>query len=274
MVTPILLYGSEVWGCEAVTMLDKFQIQFCKQILKLKQCAPSCMVYGDLGIMPVSLLIKMRVLNYWCKVINCKDSKINNILYRTAFSLYEKSDVKLPWLRFVHDTLNSIGLTYIWNQQCFGSNTIFKNLIKRKLQDQYLQSWNSKMNESAKCLNYRLYKQSFEFENYLDILPMHLAKFLCKFRCCNHKLPIEEGRFFGIDRADRICNLCNMNVLGDEFHYLLQCRFFDVERKKYIQPYFFTHTNVLKFYELMNTKDYNLLVKLSIFCKKNVSAFP
>lgn len=102
---------------------------------------------------------------------------------------------------------------------------------------------------------------------------MHLAKCLCKFRCCNHKLPIEEGRFFGIDRADRICNLCNMNVLGDEFHYLVQCRFFDEERKKYIQPYFFTHTNVLKLAELMNTKDYNLLVKLSIFCKKIISAF-
>ena len=128
-----------------------------------------------------------------------------------------------------------------WNQQ-FGSTTIFKNLIKRKLQDQYLQSWNSKINESAKWLNYRLYKQSFEFEDVLDILPMHLAKFLCKFRCCNHKLPIEEGRCFGIDRADRICNLCNMNVLGDEFPYLLQCESFDVKRKKYIQPYFFTYT--------------------------------
>jgi len=32
MVTLIVLYGSEVWGCESVTLLDKFQIQFCTQI--------------------------------------------------------------------------------------------------------------------------------------------------------------------------------------------------------------------------------------------------
>jgi len=85
MVTQILFYGSAVWDCESVTVLDKFRIQFCKQILKLKQCTPSCMAYGELGMMPVSLLVKMRVLNYWCKVINCKNSKINNIFGQNCF---------------------------------------------------------------------------------------------------------------------------------------------------------------------------------------------
>jgi hypothetical protein len=55
---------------------------------------------------------------------------------------------------------------------------------------------------------------------------------MCKFRCGSHKLPIEMGRFFSIDRSERICDLCNKEELGDEFHYLFNCTFFKDERKK------------------------------------------
>ena len=36
--------------------------------------------------------------------------------------------------------------------------SIFKNTIKTLLKDQFLQHWNSPVNNSPKCLNYKLYK--------------------------------------------------------------------------------------------------------------------
>jgi hypothetical protein len=38
------------------------------------------------------------------------------------------------------------------------------------LRDQFLQEWNSNLEKSPKALNYRLYKQIFEFEKYFNIL--------------------------------------------------------------------------------------------------------
>ena len=35
MITPVLLYGSEVWRYESSVLLDRFQLQYCKQILGL-----------------------------------------------------------------------------------------------------------------------------------------------------------------------------------------------------------------------------------------------
>jgi hypothetical protein len=32
-------------------------------------------------------------------------------------------------------------------------------------------------------------------EKFLDILPSHLTLVLLRFRCMNHKLPVESGRF-------------------------------------------------------------------------------
>ena len=48
-------------------------------------------------------------------------------------------------------------------------------------------------------------------------LPERFVLALVKFRCNNHKLPIEQGRKFGIAREERFCTKCNMNSVGDEF---------------------------------------------------------
>jgi hypothetical protein len=71
-----------------------------------------------------------------------------------------------------------------------------------------------------------MYKSEFGLEKYFTILlPADFMYNMCKFRCGSHKLPIEMGRFFSIDRSDRICDLCNKEELGDEFHYLFNCTF-------------------------------------------------
>ena len=63
-------------------------------------------------------------------------------------------------------------------------------------------------------------------EKYLLVLPPNLSRPLCKFRTCNHQLPIQQGRYSGIDRLERYCTLCNCNDIGDELHYLFKCIFF------------------------------------------------
>ena len=42
---------------------------------------------------------------------------------------------------------------------------------------------------------------------------------------CNNYLPVEKGRWYKQDRINRKCRLCNLNEIGDEFHYLFKCHF-------------------------------------------------
>ena len=53
-----------------------------------------------------------------------------------------------------------------------------------------------------------------------------------KFRCINHKLTIEKGRFIGIAIDDKICNLCNSAELGDEYHFIFECNVLKAEQQK------------------------------------------
>ena len=85
------------------------------------------------------------------------------------------------------------------------------------------------------------------------------------FRTTNNRLPVERGRWENVDRSQRFCNLRTGNMLDDEFHYLLECKYFIEERKKYLPIFYLRHVNTLKFQKLMSTKNLKLLKQLSRF---------
>ena len=64
MITPIVLYGSEVWGCENVDINNHFYLKYCRSLLDVKHTTPNIMVYGELGIIPLHLKIKALVLMF------------------------------------------------------------------------------------------------------------------------------------------------------------------------------------------------------------------
>ena len=67
---------------------------------------------------------------------------------------------------------------------------------------------------------YRRMNPSLEPSPFLN-LPHPLSDTIIKFRLGSHKLPIETGRWRGLDRSDRVCPECQ--VLGDEQHFLYVC---------------------------------------------------
>ena len=82
-----------------------------------------------------------------------------------------------------------------------------------------------------------LYKKDFCFEKYLNILPLPLSKYISKFRCLSHILPIEFGRFvLNIERYDSIRKLCYKNEFGDEVQ-LFNCDFFFPETELNFFPF-------------------------------------
>jgi len=57
----------------------------------------------------------------------------------------------------------------------------YKSAIKNRLHDNFLQSWYADVSYLSKCFVYRMFKTTFYFEKYLDILPKNLARQLLKF---------------------------------------------------------------------------------------------
>ena len=222
------------------------------------------MLYGETGAQPLICTIKQRILNFWAKLVHGKPEKFSSIIYRIL--LYDKTlNIEHQWLKNVENILNELGFTFVWESQNVYDLKWFLNATKLRICDQAKQNWYSSINDSPKCITYRIFKDTFCQENFLSILPKGSRIIFTRFRTTNHRLPIETGRWVNIERTQRKCSLCNENDLGDEYHYLFKCNYFSAQRQTYIDSYYYIRPNTLKFNQLFCSNDLDVLSKLCKF---------
>ena len=225
------------------------------------------MVLGELGAYPLHINIKTRMVSFWNRLNN--QNKLSYSLYSLVCSLGNTS----PWVNYIQSILNNCGLSYVWTSQCLGINANWlKRAIELCYQDQFQQHWHSIIDNSNKCSIYRMFKSKFQFESYLNNVPFKLRKYLTKFRCRSTHIPVEAGIFIGVERDHRLCTLCPLHVLGDEFHYIFQCTYFSVERNLYISQQYSNNPSAFKMDVLFNVNGLDL-VNLCKFIKCILSKF-
>ena len=265
LVAPILLYGSEIHANEGCIIIEKLHLRFCKYLLNVNKSTTSNMVYGELGRMPLQVQASVRALAFWFRLLYGEQTKLSCMLYRLLYVLDANGVYTDPWLAFVRNTLNDLGYGEFWmNQTVTGSYEWFKVIVKLRLGDQFKQKWAQEVHESGKCVNYRIFKVDFGLEPYLLQLSPLLRKFMSKFRCRNHRLPVESAR--NVDRLSRVCTLCNIGDVGDEFHYVLKCPAFLDDRKILLRCNMYSRPSAFSFHKLFNSNGPELH-KLARFVK-------
>ena len=98
LVSPILLYGCEVWGFEDIKQIEAFHLNFCKRVLKLKKSTPNCMVYGELGRHKLIKLVESRMVTFWGRIANGDGNKLSCMMYKYLRVLHDKRIYTSPWL--------------------------------------------------------------------------------------------------------------------------------------------------------------------------------
>ena len=102
------------------------------------------------------------------------------------------------------------------------------------------------MELSSKCSLYRNVKDDLTMAKYLTVLVEPLKSHFVQFRTSNHRcLPLELGRYNTIDRKDQLCTLYQTNDIGDGYHYLFICPYFN-SRDKYIPKRCIRNPSILK----------------------------
>lgn len=122
----------------------------------------------------------------------------------------------------------------------------------------------TEINDSNRLRLYKIFKETNEYEPYLDVIKNNkIQRTLSRFRMSSHDLAIEIGRYTGMDRHERICIKCNMNIIEDEYHFLLVCPYYTNLRRKYLPRYYCHWPNMHKFSMLMSSKSERILTRLS-----------
>ena len=228
------------------------------------------MLLGELGRYPLEITIKSKMVGFWKRFVQAKELKLSYLLYQ---SLIHSSNVKSKCLACIESILNHIGRPDIWYSQRNCSINPLSKYVKNMLIDQYTQEWYGKADQSSKATTYFSFKNEYTLESYFILLSQKFYIKLFKLRTGNHKLPVETGRWDGLDISERKCTLCTLNDIGDEFHYILKCPYFHTERQLYLKSYYIQRPNMLKFGELLKTKSTSVLTKLSKFTELILKTF-
>ena len=274
LISPILLYGSEIWGFGNNSIIEKIHLQFCRKLLHVRTSTPSYMVYGELGRKPMDITIKSNMICYWGRLLQ-SDNKLSNILYRLMVKLSEHDNMQFNWINSIKSVLDDTGYSEFWIEQNSLHPVFMKKSVQQRLSDQFIQKWFSDMVNSPKGQLYSSIKSNFGFEPYLLKLSLPNRIYICKLRTCNLKLPIETGRWRKIPRDERYCTLCSDQLIGNEFHYLFICSnpTLNLLRSKYIPEYYTRIPTNVKMYGLLSHCNIPVLNRLALFIRKTSYLF-
>ena len=276
LIQPILLYGSDVWGCNHANThaLDKVLFEYLRCTLKVKMTTSNLITIGEFGVVPPSLLAKINVIIF-CIRLQCApdDSILKKVLiisknmhgwgfktwYGKVQKLAEHYDIDIQKLSYCEET---------------------KKIVKNKLKSAYIREWHSELENLEKNPILNLYgkiKDNFKMELYLTtpIKPKY-RNAISKIRTSSHTLAIERGRYTTpkTPRNERLCVQCG--VLEDEIHFLISCNLYEKERAilfrkiTLIYEYFMGLNDSEKFVLLFKSEKTQVLSWLGRFIHKSL----
>ncbi len=261
-ITPILCYGSEVWGFHRADAIERVHLKYLKHTLGVKSSVPNAFVYGEFGRVPMSINRKARILSYWCNLLNQPNSKYSRYMYNGMVREVEEEPGIVNWASSVRDLLYSLGMGEPWLQQSIGCKKLFILEVKQRLRDQFMQTWNADVSGISRARTYKHIKTQFCSELYLSINNRKFMVALAQLRTSAHRLSVETGRWTGVPYASRKCVLCNSDI-EDEYHVVLICPHYSDLRKKLLPTYYVRYPSMWKFVSLCTTNNERLLFKLS-----------
>ena len=118
-VKPVLLYCSEIWGMGNCDIIERIQLNFLKHIFNLKRSTPTFMIYGELGITPISVEIKTRAISFWSKIVSGHDqpTRLSYQMYMVLYNMYKSNKCKSAYIENIENILNTCGFSGIWQSQ-------------------------------------------------------------------------------------------------------------------------------------------------------------
>ncbi len=241
LVSPVLLYGAEVWGHESLDLIERVQHKFLRLALRLNRCVPSELLLCETGRLPLAVDVKCKIVQFWARLLTGSQAKLSYQVYQLLLALNRNNVYTSPWINCIRSILNDSGYGYLWVNQEGPNKYLIKNCIIKRLRLQAEQTTLEKTVTNNKCRTYRLFKHEVSREAYLDTNSDYIIRIWSEFR-----LGTFSYRMGTLGR----CKLCNVEN-HDEFHILLECQELRQIRTKFLPDYYCKHPNIFKFQDIM-----------------------
>ena len=215
LVRPVVLYGVQVWGPttsrSSWSMVEAIQKLFLEMELGVKTQTPYTLLLAEAGLLPLEVEALYLTLQYVLRVKGLDDSR----LPKQAFH----SSGGSGWYADVCRWAQTWGLSeQDWHIKPDKLRLVLQANAIRKL-------WS----DPSPRLQYFIRDVNpmilYEEQEYLSApISLRLRHTIARFRLSSHHLEVEEGRWKGVRRQDRVCRLCDSGSIENEYHVFIACR--------------------------------------------------
>ena len=252
MVTPVALYGAEIWGGDGeMEGINRVGTKFCKEVLGVSRSVSNSAVLNELGRVNVSVDAERRWLSYSWKL---KWKTGDRILQKKC--LDDSVNVKGGWNECVRVRLSELGIDRIWEERVSEKEAM--NLLREKMNEEDKTEIERDV-ESKKSL--RFYRQTKEHGQAFYVSNMGRN---CRSAIAWARLGgwVWQGRK-GVN-GGRLCPLCGME--DGVVHVMAECPMLGKEREVFSRGGAWVEAwNVAHWFK---TRDVRVLRGLALFWKE------
>ena len=251
LVSPIITYGCEVWGCldskkkgSSIDAADKLFTSFIKRCLRVPGNTDNSMVLAEVGRLPFHTKIWAKVADYFVRIQQMNDpSRLIDLTFTENLTYTERK----CWSTCVSHGLKQIGVRNCLTPS--GGEDVLRDLSTKALEElshsllhantdsrDFYTHASYKHAEGERTRTYCRWFWNGKQSAALDIRDSRIRTELTRFRLGAHDLRVVTGarqKIKKIDRTQRICGCCNMNIVEDEFHFIFECPAYNVIRWRY-----------------------------------------
>ena len=229
---------------------------------------------AELGRYPLYIDIHKKMIKYFQRF---KTLKRERLLYKAY--LEQKSGIKgndTNWLTRIKDILNRTGFSFVFDIKEINDTNKTQNIdtklayeIQQRSKDIFEQQTlyhleEKEVKSEGKLVFYSKIKRKYRKELYLQLQNIKNRNAIRNIRISTHILNIETGRYKGINRDERICDLCSLNTVETEIHFLTECPTFNEERISFLNNLNTNHNLQTDKMEINLIKEIMLCEDLSI----------
>jgi hypothetical protein len=224
-ITPVLLYGSELWALQPkhIQLMEKFQLSKLRCIQNLPDRTANAAVLGLLGIRPVEAEIHLRVLGLFLNVTDLEQEVEHEIAHR---QLAMKDHRSHSWFIYVDKILRKYDLP---SAHYLIANRGDKKKWKQEIKDVITLHWEKKLQAEDKPSIRYISKESLSLSkpallwtsSTCSPRETQKARVKGKLLCGAMRLQVHDSMYSG-GRIPPTCVLCGREA-ENRMHFLLRC---------------------------------------------------
>ena len=269
-IKPMLLYGSQIWGCGYYECIENVHIQFCKAYLGVGKTTPNALVLVECGRHELSVEYNVSVIKYWTKLLHMSNERYPKKCY---LQLKAHADMgRTNWASCIKTLLFKLGYGYIWQaQEQLNDVKLFLFDVKNRLKDTSMQTIHSRIREKSNIyLNYCSidFYPSTIASQYINILIHTFSKRRVFTLLRTHSLPIKSNLLRWNVVNNNLCEMCEGVFVENEFHILFRCSKYKTERETYIPERFRSNPSIQTLHEILTTNDRILMINIVLFLRE------